>query len=102
VNVIPDPDKPRPARGFWLQPEIRPSLEARDYPRIYRFLTKHGYSQREIGALTGQSQSIVSTIINGRPIMAYDVMRRAATGLGIPLCLVGMASRGHRCRGHET
>ncbi|GAA3431702.1 helix-turn-helix domain-containing protein [Kutzneria kofuensis] len=48
-------------------------------------------SQRQIAALTGQSQSEVSEILKGRQVMAYDVLARIADGLGVPRGYMGLA-----------
>jgi hypothetical protein len=97
VNTAAGPDKAPPSEQFWLDPHIRPALANRDFQAIYRHLQKHGYPQRRIGALTRQHQSIVSTVIGGHTMTLDDVMRRAAVGLHIPLCMVGYASCGHTC-----
>jgi transcriptional regulator with XRE-family HTH domain len=68
------------------------ALSTRDWTTVYRLLQRIGYSQQRIAALTTQSQPEVSAIMNGRRVMAYDVMYRIASGLGIPLHLVGMSS----------
>ena len=62
-----------------------------DIGTVYRLLRKAGISQRQIAALTDQTQSEVTEIVNGRHVMAYDVLVRIADGLGVPRGWVGLA-----------
>src|SRR5690242_12685248 len=73
------------------QPEMRSALAAREVSTVYRLLRRTGVSQRQIAALTGQSQSEVSEILKGRQVMAYDVLARIADGLGVPRGYMGLA-----------
>lgn len=50
-----------------------------------------GLAQRQIAALTGQTQSEVSEILKGRQVIAYDVLVRLADGLGIPPERMGLS-----------
>ncbi|MGH3889776.1 MAG: helix-turn-helix domain-containing protein [Pseudonocardiaceae bacterium] len=75
----------------WDEPDMHRALAGRDVSTVYKLLKAAGFSQRLIGALTGQSQSEVSEIINGRQVMAYDVLERIADGLGIPRGHLGLA-----------
>jgi transcriptional regulator with XRE-family HTH domain len=75
----------------WDQQEMRDALARRDISSVYRLLRRHGVSQRQIAALTGQSQSEVSEILKGRQVMAYDVLTRIAQGLGVPRGYMGLA-----------
>ncbi|UJW34291.1 helix-turn-helix domain-containing protein [Saccharothrix sp. AJ9571] len=75
----------------WEQPEMREALAAREISSVYRQLRKHGVSQRQIAAMTGQSQSEVSEILKGRQVMAYDVLVRIADGLGVARGYMGLA-----------
>lgn len=77
--------------AVWREPEIRSALRVRDVGALYRQLKRHGVSQRHIAVLTGQSQPEVSGIMNGRQVMAYDVLSRIADGLGVPRGLMGLA-----------
>lgn len=70
---------------------MRDALAARDISSVYRLLRRHGVSQRQIAALTGQSQSEVSEILKGRQVMAYDVLARIADGLNVPRGYMGLA-----------
>jgi transcriptional regulator with XRE-family HTH domain len=70
---------------------MRDALAARDISSVYRLLRRVGVSQRQIAAMTGQSQSEVSEILKGRQVMAYDVLARIADGLGIPRGYMGLA-----------
>src|SRR5919198_680226 len=75
----------------WEQQEMRDALLNRDVSTVYRLLRRYGVSQRQIAALTGQSQSEVSEILKGRQVMAYDVLARIADGLGVPRGYMGLA-----------
>jgi transcriptional regulator with XRE-family HTH domain len=77
--------------GVWEQPEMRTALATREISGVYRLLRKHGVSQRQLVAMTGQSQSEVSEILKGRQVMAYDVLTRIADGLGVPRGYLGLA-----------
>lgn len=90
MNVIGSHDHPV-ATEVWQQREMRAALAARDISAVYRLLRRHGVSQRQIAALTGQSQSEVSEILKGRQVMAYDVLTRIADGLGIERGFMGLA-----------
>jgi tetratricopeptide (TPR) repeat protein len=70
---------------------MRTALAGRDISTVYRLLRRVGVSQRQIAAMTGQSQSEVSEILKGRQVMAYDVLARIADGLGIPRGFMGLA-----------
>jgi transcriptional regulator with XRE-family HTH domain/tetratricopeptide (TPR) repeat protein len=75
----------------WEGPEMRTALAAREVSTIYKLLRRNGVSQRQIAAMTGQSQSEVSEILKGRQVMAYDVLVRIADGLGVPRGYMGLA-----------
>jgi len=90
VNVIGSHDHPV-AADTWRQREMRAALAARDISTVYRLLRRVGVSQRQIAAMTGQSQSEVSEILKGRQVMAYDVLARIADGLGVPRGFMGLA-----------
>ncbi len=82
---------------------MRAMLAVRDIGEVYRALTNLGVSQRQIAALTGQSQSEVSEILAGRRVVAYDVLVRIAEGLGIPRELMGLSyGDGNAYRGDEV
>ena len=59
-------------------------LAERDIAALYRLLKGEGVTQRQIAALTGQSQPEVSDILAGRKVLSYDLLVRIAVGLGIP------------------
>ncbi|ANN16106.1 hypothetical protein SD37_10960 [Amycolatopsis orientalis] len=77
--------------ALWDDPVMRHALRVRDIGAVFALLKRHGVSQRRISSLTGQSQSEVSEIVNGRQVMAYDVLHRIAAGLGVPRGLMGLA-----------
>ena len=72
MNVIGSQDNPVSPEA-WEEPDMRQAVAARDISTVYRLLRRVGISQRQIAALTGQSQSEVSEILKGRQVMAYDV-----------------------------
>ncbi|QFZ20508.1 helix-turn-helix domain-containing protein [Saccharothrix syringae] len=78
----------------WHDHEMRAALAQRDIGRVYRLLRRVGVSQRQIAAGTGQGQSEISAIVNGRQVQAYDVLERIADGLGIPRGYMGLAYTG--------
>lgn len=90
MNVIGAQDHPVPP-DVWEESEMRRALAARDISAVYRLLRRVGISQRQIAALTGQSQSEVSEILKGRQVMAYDVLARVSDGLGVPRGYMGLA-----------
>lgn len=70
---------------------MRLALARRDLSTVYRLLQRVGVSQRRIAGLTGQAPSEVHEILNGRQVMAYDVLARIADGLGVPRGYLGLA-----------
>jgi transcriptional regulator with XRE-family HTH domain len=72
-------------------PEGLRALAERDVTAIYRLLNEAGVPQRDIATMTGQSQSDVSEILNGRTVMAYAVLVKIAEGLDIPRGFMGLA-----------
>ncbi|MCC8250539.1 helix-turn-helix domain-containing protein [Saccharothrix luteola] len=75
----------------WHGREMREALARRDIGRVYQLLRRFGVSQRQIAACTGQNQSEISAITNGRQVQAYDVLERIADGLGVPRGYMGLA-----------
>lgn len=90
MNVTGPQDHPV-SSDIWEEPEMKRALVDRDVSTVYRLLRRVGISQRQIAALTGQSQSEVSEILKGRQVMAYDVLARISDGLGIPRGFMGLA-----------
>jgi transcriptional regulator with XRE-family HTH domain len=73
------------ALPWYMRPDARRALAARDIPAVYQMLYQGGVSQREIARRTGQSQSEVSEIIHGgRQVRDATVLERIADGLGVP------------------
>jgi len=89
MNVLPD-DRPIDPLT-WDTPHMRAALARHDIGCVYRHLRAAGISQRRIASLTGQNQSEVSEIIQGRQVQAYDVLARIAEGLEIPRGYLGLA-----------
>lgn len=90
MNVDRVPDQAMSA-AVWEHPAMRAALAKRDLATVYRRLQAAGVSQRRIAVLTGQSPSEVYEILNGRQVMAYDVLLRIADGLGVPRGYLGLA-----------
>lgn len=90
------PDRLPPPQ-LWEGPAMRAALAAHDLGSVFRQLQAAGFSQRAIGTLTGTSQPEVCGVIHGRRIRSYDVLARAAAGLGIPPGYLGLAW----CERHE-
>jgi tetratricopeptide (TPR) repeat protein len=89
MNVLPadEPIDPR----VWERPQMRTALARHDISEVYRLLGSAGVSQRRIATLTGQNQSEISDINQGRQVQAYDLLARIADGLGIPRGHMGLA-----------
>ncbi|MGH3437946.1 MAG: helix-turn-helix domain-containing protein [Pseudonocardiaceae bacterium] len=71
-------------------PGMCAALASRDISTVYRLLTQAGVTQRVIAQATGQSQSEVCEILQGRQVMGYDVLVRIAAGLGVPREAMGL------------
>jgi transcriptional regulator with XRE-family HTH domain len=81
---------------FWREERTAAVLRTRDVAGLYRLLQRRGVSQRQIAALTGQSQSEISEILAGRRVNSYDVLERIAAGIGVPRGLLGLAYEPHQ------
>jgi transcriptional regulator with XRE-family HTH domain len=79
-----------PETELFASPNMRAALARRDISTVYRLLTQAGVAQRVIAQATGQSQSEVCEILNGRRVMAYDVLVRIAAGLGVSREAMGL------------
>ncbi|MGH3933826.1 MAG: helix-turn-helix domain-containing protein [Pseudonocardiaceae bacterium] len=90
MNVTGPQDHPL-SPEVWEAADMKRALVDRDISSVYRLLRRVGISQRQIAALTGQSQSEVSEILKGRQVMAYDVLARISDGLGVPRGYMGLA-----------
>ena len=77
--------------ALWERHDMREALASRDIAAVYRRLQACGVSQRRIAARTGQSAAEVYEILNGRQVMAYDVLVRIADGPGVPRGYLGLA-----------
>lgn len=91
MNVNSPQDHSSLPADVWETPDMKRVLADHDISAVYRQLRRHGISQRQIAAMTGQSQSEVSEILKGRQVMAYDVLARISSGLGIPRGYMGLA-----------
>jgi transcriptional regulator with XRE-family HTH domain len=89
-----DTEKPVPAidPAFYQRDDVRRILAALDIGALYRILQKADVRQRQIAALTGQSQSDVSEIVAGRRrVESHQLLTRIVAGLGIPPELMGLS-----------
>ncbi|MGH3826356.1 MAG: helix-turn-helix domain-containing protein [Pseudonocardiaceae bacterium] len=75
---------------FFAHDAMRAALAARDIGTVYRLLGRQGVSQRQIAQLTGQSQSEVSEIRQGRRVRDVLLLERIADGLGVPRAWMGL------------
>lgn len=89
MNVLPADEPIDPC--LWERPHMRMALAQHDISEVYRLLGAAGISQRRIAALTGQNQSEISDIGQGRQVQAYALLARIADGLGIPRGYMGLA-----------
>jgi len=92
VNTLPKATR-LPDPRWWSLPELQPTLSGRDIAGLFRWLQqRQGWSQVDIGHLTGQSQPEVSGILKGRNVTSYDLLCRIADGLRIPRGRMGLSS----------
>jgi transcriptional regulator with XRE-family HTH domain len=91
MNTEPRP-RPQVDPAWWDDPVLRPRLAMQDIGALYRWLQKHGWTQAQIAAATGQTQPEVSAILGGRQVQAYVVLLRITDGLGIPRGYLGLGS----------
>lgn len=80
-----------PNPGIWDEADMHRAVAVRDITAVYRRLNAQGFTQAKISKATGQSQSDVSEITNGRRVVSYAVLARIADGLGIPRGHMGLA-----------
>jgi transcriptional regulator with XRE-family HTH domain len=80
--------------AWWEQSNMRRALAVRNISEVYRALRDLGITQRQIAQHTGQSQSEVSEILNGRVVRDYQVLERIADGLDIPRAAMGLSYAG--------
>jgi transcriptional regulator with XRE-family HTH domain len=76
---------------LYRRDDVRAVLAAHDIAGLYQLLKDAGLTQRDIAALTGQSQSEVSEILTGRRVLSYDLLVRITEGLAIPRELMGLS-----------
>ena len=69
--------------ALYRRDDVRPIVAERDIAALYLILKDEGVTQRQIAELTGQSQSEVSEILDGRKVLSYDLLVRIAEGLRI-------------------
>ena len=85
--IVAEPIDP----GLFERADLRAALAGHDIGAVYQVLQDLGVSQRQIAALTGQSQSDVFEILHGREVNDYRVLVRIAEGLGIPRERMGLS-----------
>ncbi len=79
-------------------PAMRVALAVHDFATVYQTLTECGISQRRIAGCTGQSQSEVSEIRQGRRVVGtYALLVRICDGLVHPARVRGCLVRPQRC-----
>jgi transcriptional regulator with XRE-family HTH domain len=89
--------------ALYRRDDVRPVLAERDITELYRVLKGAGLTQRQMAALTDQSQSEVSEILKGRRVRDVTVLERICDGLGIPRELMGLSYGEHSAyRGQGT
>ncbi len=78
------------------RPDVRAALTSHDLGAVFRVLSEHGWSQRDIAGAVDMHQSEVSAIVKGRQVTNYRVLARIADGLVIPreLMNLGLADGG--------
>jgi transcriptional regulator with XRE-family HTH domain len=86
---------------LYRREDLRRILADRDIAALYHALKDAGLTQRRIAELTGQSQSEVSEILNGRRVRDVTVLERICDGLGIPPELMGLSYGGHGAYGGQ-
>lgn len=77
--------------AVWQLARTRAALASRDMGDLFKILQARGLSQRAIAELTGQHQSEIHEIINGRAVTSLRVLERIADGLGIPREHIGLS-----------
>ncbi|MGH3980972.1 MAG: helix-turn-helix domain-containing protein [Pseudonocardiaceae bacterium] len=94
-------DKSKPGKplapldpALFEPPEMLAALAVQDIGSVYRRLTEAGISQRQLARRTGQSQSEVCGILQGRKVRMHDVLVRICDGLGVPRWLMGLSHYG--------
>jgi len=58
---------------------------------VYKLLMATGVTQKRIADLVRQRETEVSRIVNGGPVLSYDLLVRIADGFGIPRGWMGLA-----------
>ena len=77
--------------ALYRRDDVRRILASRDIAALYLVLKDEGITQRQIAALTRQSQSEVSEILKDRRVRDVTVLERIAEGLGIPREFMGLS-----------
>jgi hypothetical protein len=80
-----------PCPELWDRPVARAALAGHDMAGVFSVLRAEGFSQHQIGVLTGQRQPEISAILAGRRVIAYPVLSRIADGLAVPRGLMGLS-----------
>lgn len=88
-ELMPDPESIVPV-GLIEKRSFLVAVENRDIGTIFLMLQRLGITQRRIADVTGQKQSEIHEILNGRNVQSHDVLVRIFRGLGIPLWWGGL------------
>ncbi len=82
---------------FWSRPDIASALASCDVPALVDAVrAAHEWTQRELGALLGYSQTWVSRVLRGEQALTIDQVREVGSRIGIPLHLLRFGERGGR------
>ncbi|MDA0564579.1 helix-turn-helix transcriptional regulator [Streptomonospora sp. S1-112] len=79
-------------REFWARPDIAAALATCDLPGVLEGVrAAQGWSQQELAAAVGYSQSWVSRVVNRQQSLTVEQVRDLAGRLGIPIHLLRFA-----------
>jgi transcriptional regulator with XRE-family HTH domain len=82
---------------FWSRPDIASALASCDVPALVDAIrAAHGWTQRDLAAVLGYSQTWVSRVLRGEHALTIDQVREVGAHIGIPLHLLRFGERGGR------
>jgi transcriptional regulator with XRE-family HTH domain len=80
---------------FWSAPAVAAALECCDFPVLLEEVRlAHGWTQRQLAAATGYSQSWVSNVLRGKQALTVDQVREISHRTGIPVHLLRFGTNG--------
>jgi transcriptional regulator with XRE-family HTH domain/tetratricopeptide (TPR) repeat protein len=86
---------PRLPPDFWSRPDIALALASCDVPALLSAIrAAHGWTQGELAAVLGYSQTWASRVLRGEQALTIDQVRDAGARLGVPLHLLRFGERG--------